>query len=274
MLFRSVPVAGRLFVFYAYLYNIVTISITVLFSVPIARTTATQERLEGDFRFAHMRLKSSAERVAMLHGEELERSIVDGRLADLIANMRVLIMQYFRLELMTSLRGVGGDFFGLAMAVLLVFSGMSTVIDIGDLATGLGYFRLFSSACQGLPEKLPVLSTMSGLLTRLMELHGCLLEAQSDSAATIQSTKAEVEFTTHRLAVRNLTFSTPAIASSPPRKVRCCYMYVGWVAEARGVRGSAAAEQSPQSRASSGGHLSPHCRASLPRVPAPPRTPD
>ena len=53
--FLTVPVTGAGSVFYAILYNTVTIGISVLFSIPIVSSTAIQENLEGEFRIAHMR---------------------------------------------------------------------------------------------------------------------------------------------------------------------------------------------------------------------------
>ena len=142
-----------------------------------------------------LRLKSSAERVALLGGEALEESALDDRLQRLTRNMRVLILQYFRLELVTALRGVGGSFCGLALAAfMLAFSGSTEVansrfIDVGDLATGLGYFRLFSTACQGLPEKLPMVSTMAGLSERVV----ALWDALQDTVVELEAEEAEGE---------------------------------------------------------------------------------
>jgi len=216
---RILQVGGKGFLFYAFCYNIVTIVAAVLFSMPISRTTGKQENLEGRFRFAQMRLKSSAERVALLHGEELERSVLDERLFKVIDNTRTLILQYFRLEFVTALRGVGGDFFGLATAVVLACSRMVGVLDIQTLATGMGYFRLFSTACQGLPEKLPVLSTMAGLSKRLVEAYEALERGHAETQSTSIGSDSLIVYSWLRLSCSNLSYSTPPTISSPRRQL-------------------------------------------------------
>jgi len=192
-------------------YNIVTIGIAVLAAVPIASTTAAHESLEGDFRHAQMRVKSAAERIALLNGEELERSILDERLSRVTENTRTLITQYFRLELVTTFRGVGGDFFGLGTAVVLACTGsLDHALDVQRLLRGMGYFTIFSNACQGLPEKLPVLSTIAALSSRVLELYRALLDAQDDAAASLSASTALVEYTPLRISATTLSYSTPA----------------------------------------------------------------
>ena len=63
-----------------------------------------------------------------------------------MSNTRSLIFRYFRVDIVTTLRGVGGSAFGLAMASALVFTSTLPSIPVAHLTTGLAYFNLFSKA--------------------------------------------------------------------------------------------------------------------------------
>jgi len=165
-----------------------------------------------------MRLKSAAERIGLLHGEELERLLLDTRLSHVIENMRQLVMAFFRLELITSLRGVGGDFFGLGSAVVLAVTGSMDHIDVQALATGVGYFSLLSSAFQGFPEKLPVLTTIAGLSRRVVKLQSSLNDAQDDVVGNCGD-HLLVEYAQLHLSCTALSFSTPRAPSMPRRQI-------------------------------------------------------
>lgn len=82
----SLQRAGSRITAFAYIYNAVTILVAVLLSLPIARTTERQEKKEADYRYCHMRVKTYAEQIALLQGEDVELTQLDSRLDALVAN--------------------------------------------------------------------------------------------------------------------------------------------------------------------------------------------
>jgi len=168
--------AGPRITAFAYIYNAVTILFAVFISIPIAKTTEVQEAREADYRHAQLRMKTYAEQVALLQGEELELHALDRRLDALVSNQRTLIFQYFRLALANTFSGVGGSLFGLAIASLTLLTRRLTFLkfDIEQLTTMLGTIEILSSACQALPTKLPMLNNIAGLSKRIIELFDAL----------------------------------------------------------------------------------------------------
>ena len=58
---------------------------------PIARLVFVKEKREGDFRYLHVRLVDHAESISLLHGQNKEKSILDGRLLKVLETQKSLI---------------------------------------------------------------------------------------------------------------------------------------------------------------------------------------
>mmetsp|Transcript_38562 Transcript_38562/g.101741 ORF Transcript_38562/g.101741 Transcript_38562/m.101741 type:complete len:609 (-) Transcript_38562:800-2626(-) len=219
----SIQRTGSRITAFAYIYNAVTILVAVLLSLPIARTTERQEKREADYRYTHMRVKTYSEQIALLQGEDVELAELDKRLDALVVNQRSLIFQYFRLGLANTFSGVGGSLFGLLIASLTLYSKrLFFKFDIEELTMMLGTIEILSSACQALPDKLPMLTSIAGLSKRIVELfdalefyanhpmpeHLCLQRPATDATSPDceHGGLPEPEF---KLSVANLSYSTP-----------------------------------------------------------------
>jgi ABC-type uncharacterized transport system fused permease/ATPase subunit len=91
--YASIYRAGYRITAFAYIYNAITILVAILISLPIAATTESLERKEADYRYLHMRVKTYAEQIALLQGEDVELHQLGSRLDALIKNQRELIFQ-------------------------------------------------------------------------------------------------------------------------------------------------------------------------------------
>eukprot|EP01116_Phalansterium_solitarium_P001035 TRINITY_DN1083_c1_g1_i1.p1 TRINITY_DN1083_c1_g1~~TRINITY_DN1083_c1_g1_i1.p1 ORF type:complete len:746 (-),score=329.70 TRINITY_DN1083_c1_g1_i1:108-2345(-) len=78
--------------------------LTKLLMSTVVRLVVRQERLEGDYRYAHVRVRTQAESIALYDGGCRERLIADGRLETLLGTLRQLI--WWRLALTLASNGV------------------------------------------------------------------------------------------------------------------------------------------------------------------------
>lgn len=82
------PFAITLFFLVGYLIN-------KLIMGPIMRLVFYQEKLEGDFRFAHVRVRNWAESIALYGGGEVEKQYTESTFKELLSNkMRILKRQW------------------------------------------------------------------------------------------------------------------------------------------------------------------------------------
>jgi ATP-binding cassette subfamily D (ALD) protein 4 len=67
-------------------YFFVGYLVSKLIMSPIVRIVFNQEKLEGDFRFAHIRVRSYAEAIALFDGAERERDDAEKTFTELLKN--------------------------------------------------------------------------------------------------------------------------------------------------------------------------------------------
>jgi len=119
----SVSRAGWRITLISYAYNVLTIGVNVLISLPIASSTVAQEAREADLRHAHVRLQMCAESVAFHAAQSAEHALLEERLGTTLVNQRKLTLEYFRLRLSLEVTGVGGSLVGLFFAAISIWSG-------------------------------------------------------------------------------------------------------------------------------------------------------
>eukprot|EP01104_Vermistella_antarctica_P008713 TRINITY_DN2203_c0_g1_i1.p1 TRINITY_DN2203_c0_g1~~TRINITY_DN2203_c0_g1_i1.p1 ORF type:complete len:769 (-),score=149.37 TRINITY_DN2203_c0_g1_i1:112-2418(-) len=85
-------------------YYVAGYVVTKFIMSPVANAVFEQEKLEGDYRFTHAHVRSSAESIAMCRAQELEQLCVDWRLGLVMRNqMRIALWRWL-------LNGVSGTF--------------------------------------------------------------------------------------------------------------------------------------------------------------------
>lgn len=78
-------------------YFFVSYIISKIIMGPIVNRVFRQERLEGDFRFGHVRVRTNAEAIAIYGGESIEREHMNSRFGRVLANRLSLIKWDFLL---------------------------------------------------------------------------------------------------------------------------------------------------------------------------------
>eukprot|EP00899_Mesostigma_viride_P019451 jgi/Mesvir1/27507/Mv07273-RA.1 len=107
---------GWLGVLPAYGFFLLGVAINLKLVVPLARLVARQERLEGDLRFLHTRVRLLSEDIAMQRGGEAERALLTASLRDVLDNQWRLARRHAVLEWVTNMF----DYMGAAVNYILI----------------------------------------------------------------------------------------------------------------------------------------------------------
>ena len=91
---------------------------------PIARVVFKQERMEGNFRFAHMRLRTFLTELALYRAGAAEKAALDAALMPLLSNQLMLLMWRWLLTVCTTGLEYTGALLNYTCIGLVVFTGM------------------------------------------------------------------------------------------------------------------------------------------------------
>ena len=97
-----------------------------LVTAPVVPLVFRQDHLEGDFRFAHIRTRSSAESIAFLSGHNTEHKLLNRSLGVVLANMKKLIFKQALLNSYVGFSVYMGVLAGFTLPGILAFTGNLT----------------------------------------------------------------------------------------------------------------------------------------------------
>ena len=139
----------RAMVFVAFGFSITVTVIAFWIGRPLVRLNFLNERFSASFRYALVRLRDSAERVAFYRGGERERRLLHSRFAEIIANMWRIVFAQLRLNGWN--RGVGDVTTGMIPYIVQAprfFAGqitlgglLQTVAAFGSVCGAMSFFR-------------------------------------------------------------------------------------------------------------------------------------
>lgn len=142
-------VIPRAMVFVAFIFSITVTVIAFWIGRPLVRLNFLNERFSASFRYALVRLRDSAERVAFYRGGERERQLLHSRFAEIIANMWRIVFAQLRLNGWN--RGVGDVTTGMIPYIVQAprfFTGqitlgglLQTVAAFGNVCAAMAFFR-------------------------------------------------------------------------------------------------------------------------------------
>ncbi|MBX8688283.1 ATP-binding cassette domain-containing protein [Mycobacterium sp. 20091114027_K0903767] len=142
-------VIPRAMVFVAFVFSITVTVIAFWIGRPLVRLNFLNERFSASFRYALVRLRDSAERVAFYRGSERERRLLHSRFAEIIANMWRIVFAQLRLNGWN--RGVGDVTTGMIPYIVQAprfFTGqitlgglLQTVAAFGNVCAAMAFFR-------------------------------------------------------------------------------------------------------------------------------------
>ena len=140
----AIPLGGRLLSIPAYLvwaailYALAGSVITHRIGRPLVHLNARQQRTEADFRFGLVRLRESAEEVALYGGEPLEQRRLHERFTAILDNWWRLLRAQKRLTWFTAGYGQAASVFPILVAAPRYFSGAIQLGALMQIASAFG----------------------------------------------------------------------------------------------------------------------------------------
>jgi len=158
----------RAMIFFAYVYVIIASVIAFRIGHPLIRLNFLNERFNGSFRYALVRVRDNSERVAFYRGEQVERATLAGRFAAIISNYWAIVfrsLQFQGFNLVISQISVVVPFI---IQAPRLFSGAITLGDLTQTATAFGQVHdalsFFRNAYDNFAAYRAVLNRLTGLL--------------------------------------------------------------------------------------------------------------
>ena len=105
-----------------YVYYFITAIINKMLMSPIVALTYNQDKLEGNFRFHHARVRTGAESIAFTGGEEETKFGLNEDFRKALANQTTQIFKQSYLNLFTGFIGNGNAMLGYCVAALTIFT--------------------------------------------------------------------------------------------------------------------------------------------------------
>mmetsp|Transcript_26487 Transcript_26487/g.63913 ORF Transcript_26487/g.63913 Transcript_26487/m.63913 type:complete len:500 (+) Transcript_26487:713-2212(+) len=105
-----------------YVYYAITSLINKKLMSPIVALTYNQDKLEGNFRFHHARVRTSAEAIAFTAGEEETKVALGEDFGKALRNQTTQIFKQSYLNLFTGFIGNGNTMVGYSIAALTIFT--------------------------------------------------------------------------------------------------------------------------------------------------------
>ena len=140
----TIPLGGHALTIPAYLvwaavvYAVAGSVLTHYIGRPLVRLHASQQRREADFRFGLVRLRETAEEVALYRGESLEQRGLGTRFAAIVDNWWALLRAQKRLTWFTTGYGQAASVFPILVAAPRYFAGAIQLGELMQIASAFG----------------------------------------------------------------------------------------------------------------------------------------
>jgi len=158
-----------------YVYYIVTAFINRALMSPIVALTYNQDRLEGNFRFHHARVRTAAEAIAFTAGEEETKVGLNEDFRKALKNQTTQIFKQSYLNLFTGFIGNFNQMLGYSIAALTIFTHPSyakyTAADLAESITQLtSVIGGLTGSFTALVNAAPLASSLAGNASRVGQM--------------------------------------------------------------------------------------------------------
>jgi putative ATP-binding cassette transporter len=175
----SIALPGFLF-WVALIYAAVGTLITHWIGRPLISLYFQRQHMEADFRFSLARLREYTEQVALLGGEDAEKSMLGGRFAALISNFLEVIFRRMRVTAFTQTFGQ------LSPIIPFVFTApfyFARKIELGTMTQTAGAFGQVAGSLTFFVNYYTYLAGFKSVVDRLSSFDGAIEQARSLSDA-------------------------------------------------------------------------------------------
>ena len=197
----NIALPGFLF-WVALIYAAVGTLITHWIGRPLISLYFQRQHMEADFRFSLARLREYTEQVALLGGEEAEKSMLGGRFAALIANFLEVIFRRMRVTAFTQTFGQ------LSPIIPFVFTApfyFARKIELGTMTQTAGAFGQVAGSLTFFVNYYTYLAGFKSVVDRLNSFDGAIEQARSLSDAG----PARAAAAAPALGIENVDLSLP-----------------------------------------------------------------
>jgi vitamin B12/bleomycin/antimicrobial peptide transport system ATP-binding/permease protein len=175
----SIALPGFLF-WVALIYAAVGTLITHWIGRPLISLYFQRQHMEADFRFSLARLREYTEQVALLRGEDAEKSMLGGRFAALISNFLEVIFRRMRVTAFTQTFGQ------LSPIIPFIFTApfyFARKIELGTMTQTAGAFGQVAGSLTFFVNYYTYLAGFKSVVDRLNSFDGAIEQARSLSDA-------------------------------------------------------------------------------------------
>ncbi|KAI9105775.1 ABC transporter transmembrane region 2-domain-containing protein [Phlyctochytrium arcticum] len=187
--------------------------ITTLFCryalAPLVQLVSTKEKAEGDFRYLHVRLRSQAECVSLLRGQELEKAILNKSFERLLHISRRIVNWESIFDSLKTYLNYFGSVVCYGLVAMPIFEGKYDDLPPGELSALIARHLFFSlyltfrfNNIARLGEKY---ANVAGYSRRIAQL----LEASTNTENGYSPTDVE-QNEISKIVIRDLNFETPS----------------------------------------------------------------
>ena len=167
---RDIPIPGYL-VWAALIYALIGTTLTHLIGWPLVGLNFQQQRYEADFRFNLVRVRENSEQIALLRGEAVERTQLQGRFGLVVQNWLGIMQRTKKLTAFTSSYSQASVIFPY---VLIAPAYFAEKVQLGGMMQTLSAFTsvqdalsFFITAYRTLAEWQSVVARLSGFETAI-----------------------------------------------------------------------------------------------------------
>jgi vitamin B12/bleomycin/antimicrobial peptide transport system ATP-binding/permease protein len=191
---HDIPIPGYL-VWAALIYALVGTALTHLIGWPLVGLNFQQQRYEADFRFNLVRVRENSEQIALLHGEPVERTRLQGRFALVYRNWVEIMQRTKKLTAFTASYSQASVIFPYMLIGPAYFANK---VQLGGLTQTLSAFSsvqdalsFFITAYRTLAEWQSVVDRLGGFETSI--LNADALAARDNTIKVSTGEKADID---------------------------------------------------------------------------------
>jgi putative ATP-binding cassette transporter len=178
-------------VWIALLYSAIGTLFTHLIGRSLVRLNFDQQRFEADFRFGMARVRENSEQIALLHGEETERSSLIGHYANILANAYARIKRQKAVTWFTAGFGQLSAIFPILLLGPAYFFG---TMKLGTLTQTMGAVSQVQDAMNWFVDSYTTLAQYRAVVKRLVGFEAAMHAAEEAARQTnrIETVSAQV----------------------------------------------------------------------------------